>query len=158
MQVRACVLHFCKCFLLKNLRRGGLGGGMEFQFRTQGQLTGAKNHSLSTWKRCVFWKTNAQRVSAHGKSARPRATCERRARSLGSYQTPLFGGFWGLAYRGFQRHAGALAPSWWQKTRKVSRDDGGPGWKGELEEPLRGCLNSKPWKPNPNPLKTRRGP
>jgi len=30
--------------------------------------------------------------------------------------------------------------------------------KGAAEEPLRGCLNSKPWKHIPDPLKTGRGP
>jgi hypothetical protein len=31
-------------------------------------------------------------------------------------------------------------------------------YQGVAEEPLRGCLNSKPWKHIPDPLKTGRGP
>jgi hypothetical protein len=58
---------------------------------------------LKDW-RCMFWKTCAQHVSARGKSACPRATCERRARPSRA-RRPLFGVL-GLAYMVF-----APAPS-----------------------------------------------
>jgi hypothetical protein len=35
---------------------------------------------------------------------------------------------------------------------------GGDLAEGVAEEPRRGCSINKPWKPDPNPLKWRRGP
>ena len=113
---------------------------------------------LKDW-RCMFWKTCAQHVSARGKSAWPRATCDRRARSLGSWK-PLLGGLgvsvWVFCAAG--RRPRPLMVESIAHFERRSHDWRGSGSKGVAEEPLRGCLNSKPWKPNPNPLRTRRGP
>jgi len=55
-------------------------------------------------------------------------------------------GVWGLAYRVFAPQEGALAPSWLKASRILKEDlmMEGTWHEGVADEPLRGCLNSKP--------------